>query len=229
VIRRVPRREPARPESAPAEHLRLGNRVIGGAARPLAQALRSYPVPTADVRRRNGPKFQRRVTVSYLKLAVTAALLTCTVGVRADDKKPVDFDDVAFTIIATSCGLHEIELGKVVEKKSTNAEVKAFAAQVVKDHTAINEELKVAAKSARISISQKMDDAHQKQLDAFEDYKGTNFDGDYLKHTAEKHKQFVALLKRASKEAKNKELRDFATKNLPTVEGHIEKANKLIK
>jgi putative membrane protein len=155
--------------------------------------------------------------------------LTCTVGVRADDKKPVDFDDVAFTIIATSCGLHEIELGKVVEKKSTNAEVKAFAAQVVKDHTAINEELKVAAKSARISISQKMDDAHQKQLDAFEDYKGTNFDGDYLKHTAEKHKQFVALLKRASKEAKNKELRDFATKNLPTVEGHIEKANKLIK
>jgi hypothetical protein len=95
--------------------------------------------------------------MSYLKLAVTAALLACTVGVRADDKKPVDFDDVAFTIIATSCGLHEIELGKVVEKKSTNAEVKAFAAQVVKDHTAINEELKVAAKSARISISQKMD------------------------------------------------------------------------
>jgi len=45
----------------------------------------------------------------------------------------------------------------------------------------------------------------------------------------EKHKQFVALLKQASKEAKNKELRDFATKNLPTVEGHIEKAKKLIK
>lgn len=165
----------------------------------------------------------------HTKLAIVATLLACTVGVRADEKKPVEFDDVSFVIISTSCGLHEIEIAKVAEKKATRADVKAFATQMVKDHTAINDELKAAAKAARISVSQKIDETRQKHIDAFKNYTGTDFDGDYLKHTMSEHKEFVALLKQASKEAKNQELREFATKNIPVLEGHIEQAKKLSK
>lgn len=164
----------------------------------------------------------------HTKLAI-AALLACAVGTRADDKKPVEFDDVSFVIISTSCGLHEIELGKIAEKKATRADVKAFATQMVKDHTALNDELKVTAKAARISVSQKIDEARQKQIDALKNYTGTDFDGDYLKLTMNDHKEFVALLKQASKEAKNQELREFATKNIPVLESHIEQAKKLSK
>ena len=125
--------------------------------------------------------------------------------------------------------MHEVELGKIVAAAAKSDDVKKFAEQMVKDHTKANEELKTAAKAANIAVPEKIDAKHQKHLDMFKDYKGTDFDQDYMKHMVTDHTEAVALFTRASKEAKNKELKDFATKTLPTVQAHLEEAKKLAK
>jgi len=163
-------------------------------------------------------------------LVAAVALLAVVIGVRAEDKTPADaIDDATFVKMAASDGMHEVELGKIAQAQAKNDDVKKFAEQMVKDHTKANEELKTAAKSANVALPEKIDEKHQKHIDMFKNYKGTNFDQDYMKHMVTDHTEAVALFTQASKEAKNKEIKDFATKTLPVIQGHLEMAKKLNK
>jgi len=167
------------------------------------------------------------------KLALAVALFAGLLSARADDKKPDDkkgpLDDATFVKMAASSGMEEVEVGKIAVSKAKNADVKKFAEMMIKDHTKANEELKTAAKAAGIEVPAKMMDKHQKGVDMFKDYKGADFDKDYAKHQVMDHEEAVDLFTRASKELKNKELKDFATKTLPHLQHHLEDAKKLDK
>jgi putative membrane protein len=164
-----------------------------------------------------------------MSLFAAAALFVSVLSARADDKKPADqpFDDALFVKMAASDGLHEVELGKIGAAQAKSAEVKKFAETMVKDHTKANEELKTAAKAANLAVPEKIDAKHQKHIDTFKNYKGADFDTAYVKHMVEDHTEAVELFTRASKEAKNPQLKDFATKTLPVIQAHLEQAKKL--
>jgi putative membrane protein len=158
--------------------------------------------------------------------AATAVLLSITAG---QDRKPVEkpFNDAEFVKMAASGGMHEVELGKLASVQAKDADVKKFAEMMVTDHGKANEELKKAAKEAGLEVPDKMNEEHQKEFDKFKDYKGTNFDQDYMKHMLSDHEKDVAEFKRASKEAKNPQIKDFAAKTLPIVQAHLDAARKI--
>jgi putative membrane protein len=138
-----------------------------------------------------------------MKLFAAVALFAGVIGARAEDKQPADqpFDDTTFVKMAAIDGMHEVEFGKIGAEKAKNAEVKKFAEMMVKDHGQANEELKAAAKAANITVPEKIDEKHQKHIDMFKNYKGTDFDADYMKHMVADHTEAIALFTRASKEA----------------------------
>lgn len=61
-------------------------------------------------------------------------------------------DDVAFAKQAAEDGMKEVEHSKMVASKASNAQVKAYANRLVKDHTASNNELKSIAKRKNIEL-----------------------------------------------------------------------------
>jgi len=144
---------------------------------------------------------------------------------RADDAKP--FTDAEFVKAAGSGGMLEVELGKVAAAKAKNADVKAFAERMVKDHTAANAKLKNAAKAANLAIPAKLNDEHQKTLDKFKDYKGSDFDKDYVDCMVKDHEEDTKAFARASKEAKDPGVKSFAAETLPVVQQHLEAVKKL--
>lgn len=163
------------------------------------------------------------------KLVAAVMLLAVVIGVRADDKKPANqvFNDAEFVKMAASDGMHEVELGKLAQTMAKNDGVKKFAEQLVNDHTKSNESLKSAAKAANIPVPDKISEHHQKEIDRFKNYKGTDFDKDFIQHEVKDHTQAIALFTQASKEAKHKEIKDFATATLPVLQQHLETAKKL--
>jgi putative membrane protein len=164
-----------------------------------------------------------------LKAVSALVLLGGAIGACADDKKADDqpFSDAAFVKTAAIDGMHEVMLGKIGAARAKSDDVKAFAEKMVKDHTKANEDLKAAAKSANIPVPTALDEKHQKHIDKFKDYKGTDFDADFAKHMVTDHTKAVALFTRASKEAKNPAVKDFATQTLPVIQGHLDAAKKL--
>jgi putative membrane protein len=163
------------------------------------------------------------------KLIAGLAVLALVIGVRAEDKQKDQFDDNTFVKMAASSGMHEVELGKIAAAQAKKDEVKKFAEMLVKDHTKANEDLKAAAKAANIAVPEQMEEKHKKHVETFKNYKGSDFDADFIKHEVADHTEGVALFTRASKEAKNKEIKDFATKTLPALQKHLEEAKKLSK
>ena len=123
--------------------------------------------------------------------------------------------------------MHEVILGQLAQTKARSDAVKKFATTLVEDHTKANEQLKAAAKDAGIPVPDKMLDVHQKHVEFFKEYKGTNFDADFVKHEITDHEKAIALFTRASKEAKNPKIKAFAAKTLPTLQNHLEQAKKL--
>jgi len=165
-----------------------------------------------------------------LKTAVGSLFLFGVVGLRAsEDTKPGEkpFDDNEFVKKAASGGMHEVLLAKIAQTKAKSEPVKSFADRMVTDHTKANENLKKAASSAGIALPEMMSEKDQKHVEHFENYKGTNFDGDYMKHMVTDHEADVALFTRASQEAKNPAIKDFAKTTLPTVQEHLKLAKKI--
>jgi putative membrane protein len=162
-------------------------------------------------------------------VAVNSVLSLLLVVIGAPGQKPDQkpFDDAEFVKKAASGGMHEVELGKIAMTQAKNEDVKKFAEMMVTDHGKAGDELKKAAKEAGVNVPDKMSDEDQKEVDKFKDYKGTNFDQDYMKHMLSDHEKDVALFKRASKEAKNPKIKDFAAKTLPVVQAHLDQARKI--
>lgn len=167
-----------------------------------------------------------------MQWVLALALFTGLVAARADDQKPQPgsdkpFDDATFVAMAASGGMHEVALGKIAQEKAKNDAVKQFGEMLVKEHTKSNEQLKAAAKAANIPVPEKMNAHHQKEVEMFQSYKGENFDRDFAKHQVAAHVNTIALFTRASKEARSKEIKDFATTSLPVLKKHLEMAKKL--
>jgi putative membrane protein len=146
----------------------------------------------------------------------------------ADDQKQNEpFSDQIFVTKAASGGMAEVELGKIGQMKGTNPEVKTFSERLVTDHTKANDELKTAAREAGVEVPAKPDAEAQKHIDMFREYKGENFDRDFVKHMVSDHEKDVALFERAARECKNPKLKEFATRTLPTLKEHLAVAKKL--
>jgi len=165
-----------------------------------------------------------------MKVIALSTTLFLAMGVlAAQERKPADrpFDDAAFVATAGSSGLHEVELAKLAMTQAKNEAVKKFAETLHDDHMKANEGLAKAATDAGLRVPDKMNPEHQKVVDTFRDYKGTNFDEDYVKHMISGHEKSIELFRRASKEARDPKLKDFAVKTLPVIQAHLDAAKKI--
>lgn len=168
--------------------------------------------------------------LQHFVAGLLCAVLAAAAGRPAagDDKggdKP--FDDATFVKKAAIGGMFEVESSKLAETKSTNDLVKKFADRMVKDHTKANEELMTIAKGMQAVVPEKMDAKHQKMVDQLSAASGADFDAAYIAEQVKAHDKTVALFKQASTEARNAQLKEFASKTLPTLEEHHKMAKDL--
>jgi putative membrane protein len=106
-------------------------------------------------------------------------------NVREDD----DFvRDVALKNIA------EIELSRMALGKTANAEIKAFAQQMVDDHTAAGDKLKGVVSGEPIAWPAQVDEKHRKAAAELATKSGREFDEDFVKAMVEGHQDLAAKL-----------------------------------
>jgi putative membrane protein len=107
----------------------------------------------------------------------------CAVGGPAAGTAPKDILDKqadSFIKQAAAGGLDEVELSKIAEK-SENREIKLFAEEVVRDHTAANVELTDTATALCAEVPQTLDADHQRIRDQLRGAHGTAFDQQYIR------------------------------------------------
>jgi putative membrane protein len=146
-------------------------------------------------------------------------------GAAVGDDKP--FTDAEFVKKAGSSGVFEVKSGELAQSKAANDLVKKFGERMVKDHTKANEELKTAAQAAGLTVPEKMDEKCQECYDKLANQSGAAFDKMFMDEQVKAHEEAVALFKKATTEARNPQLKEFATKTLPHLEEHLKMAKEI--
>jgi putative membrane protein len=123
--------------------------------------------------------------------------------------------------------MFEIESSKLAAAKSDDA-TKAFANQMVADHSKTSQELKGMAPS-NAPIPTTLDRSHQSKLDKLKSLNGGDFTKQYHSDQVSAHKDAVSLFERYGKGGDNDKLKAWANKTLPTLRHHLEMAQGLDK
>jgi putative membrane protein len=130
---------------------------------------------------------------------------------------------------ATMSNMFEIQSSQLAEQKSVDPKVKAFAEEMVKDHSKADGELKQLVSSGSVSgdVPAKLDSSHQSMLDKLKGLDGSQFAKAYEDDQESGHKDAVSLFKRYADGGDNPKLKDWAAKTLPTIQAHLKMADAL--
>jgi len=150
------------------------------------------------------------------QLTLLALLFIPVVAAAADTRT-----DSSFYRDAAQGGLAEVEAGRLAQEKSSNQKIKDFAAMMVKDHSAANEELKSVAASENVTLPSSPSVAQRANKVKLEVLSGDSFDKAYIKNQIAAHKSTVALLQKEIASGQSNAGKTFAHKVLPTVRSHL--------
>lgn len=122
----------------------------------------------------------------------------------------------------------EIAAGKMALDKSSNADVKAFAQQMIDDHGKGLDETQKLAATKSVTLPTEPDGAHKKMAADLQKLSGAAFDKEYVaKAGVADHAKVHAALKKDIAGAKDADVKGLATKLEPIVAHHGEMAKKL--
>lgn len=155
--------------------------------------------------------------VSALSLSLTSFSLMAT----ADS---IDADD--FIEDASAQGIAEIESGKLALQKSSSLPVKAFAQQMIDEHTLVNNELAALARSKNLKIDSDAELLNKAKAFALKQRSGESFDAAYAHNQVAEHEKAIELFQSAAK-SDDADIRAFAAAALPKLQAHLSKAHEL--
>ena len=160
------------------------------------------------------------VSATMSMALVAAGLLLSIPCARA--QTPVAIADHDFIVAAAQGGLTEVKLGELAAKKGTRDDVKAFGQMMVKDHSAINDDLKALAAQKGVALPDGLDTKHQALLDKLTALPDTDFDDAYISAMIKGHKKDAKAFTAESADTKDPDLKSFLDKSTPIVEAHLE-------
>lgn len=139
--------------------------------------------------------------------------------------------DIAGVIHEVNTG--EIAAAKLAETKASSSDVKAFARDMVRDHSSLDkQDTKIATGTTSTASSAGARDSvvnANKTTSSQLESAGTGaaFDRAYMDAQVAGHQNALAFLQRAQSQAQGSELKEIVTKAIPDVEKHLARARTI--
>jgi putative membrane protein len=166
-------------------------------------------------------------------LVAFALALAATPQNTADQKmdsgssRMMKSSDLKFAQMAAQGGMAEVELGQMAAQKGTNADVKAFGQQMADDHTKANDDLKSVAAKQGVTLPSGLSAKDQALKSKLQNLSGEEFDRAYMKAMVKDHEEDVKEFQKEANNGKNPQIKDFASRTLPVLQGHLDKAKSV--
>lgn len=127
-----------------------------------------------------------------------------------------------FMMKAAQGGMAEVELGKLAQTKSQNADVKKFAQMMIEDHSNANTELKALATKKSVTLPAEVNAEQKASAEKLKTLSGAEFDKAYVETMVSDHKKTLALFEKQVEAGNDVDASGFASKTLPKIKAHLE-------
>jgi putative membrane protein len=166
----------------------------------------------------------------FLKLisrsaSATLGIALLAVGLlvpRANAAMMISMVDTNFILAAAQGGMTEVKLGELAATNGMRDDVKEFGQMMVKDHTAINDDLKTLATQKGVPLPDSLDAKHQAMVDRMTALTGSEFDNTYIKGMIKAHQKDDKAFKAESAATQDADIKSFLDKSIPVVEAHLQ-------
>jgi putative membrane protein len=167
-------------------------------------------------------------------LSIVGALtvgLAAPLAAQTDMSKPqppgAAMSEEKFIKDTAANGMVEVEIAKMAAEKATRPEVKEFAQMLADDHSKVNEELKSLASQKNVALPEEPRPEQKAEKERLSKLSGAEFDAAFTKAMVQSHKKSVTNFGKESTAAKDPDIKAFASKTLPKLKEHLEKAEQL--
>jgi len=152
---------------------------------------------------------------------------TSTTDTSATTASMLSDADKEFIMKAAQGGMAEVAGGQTAATNGASADVKSFGNRMVQDHGKANDELKQLATAKGLTLPAETDADHKQKLDAMAKKTGKDFDKAYMSDMVADHEKDVAEFQNASQNAQDPDLKNWASKTLPTLQDHLKMAKDI--
>ena len=142
-------------------------------------------------------------------------------------------NDAQIAAIVVTANQVDIDAGRLAETRATHTQVKAFAKQMVTDHTGVNKQAtdlvtKLGVKPEDNPTAQSLKSGGADNMKQLKTLKGAAFDKAYVDHEVAYHQQVLdAMDKTLIPSASNAELKALLVKVRPAFVAHLEHAKEV--
>jgi len=137
----------------------------------------------------------------------------------------LSWGDRRFVTKAADDGQDEVSLAQLASQRATNSEVRNFAQKLVDDHTKVNSELSSIASQKNVKVDKDNDkDRAYKRLSK---RTGSDFDQEFVEHMIDEHEKDIKMFEKAANDAKDPDVRSFASKHVSHLREHLQQAQGL--
>lgn len=177
---------------------------------------------------------------SFLRVTVMLSASFVAVGAlavwgqsgSADRMKSGDVSgsaDSHFMMKAAQGGMAEVQLGQLAKDHASSDAVKTFGQHMVDDHSKANDELKGLAAKKNVTLPTDVDAKDKAVMDRLSKLNGAAFDRAYMRDMVADHRKDIAEFQKESNGGRDPEVKEWASKTLPTLQSHLTMAEDALR
>lgn len=143
---------------------------------------------------------------------------------RFDERK--NEKDANFLVDAASISMEEIKLGELAQQKGSMAEVKALGKMMVTEHTKALDDVQSLAETKMVTLPTALPEDAMEAYNKLNEKSGKEFDEAYCGMMVKGHKQAIDKFEKASNDAGDADIRNWASSSIPVLQMHLDESVK---
>ena len=128
--------------------------------------------------------------------------------------------DYKFVCDVAEGGKMEVSLGQLAQQQGSVQPIRDFGQKMVTDHQKANQDLMQILSQKGVTLPDTMD-KDTKKVNHYQGLAGNKFDSEYIKDMVSDHKDTLKLLQTEADKGEDPDVKNWATKTLPTVQEHL--------
>jgi len=134
--------------------------------------------------------------------------------------------DKLFLVCAAIDNQCEMQFAEIAQNKAQDQKVKDFARKMLQDHQQADRQLREAAQESGVTLPRGLPMIKQHELKVFQSLNGKDFDQQFISKMRAAHAKAVNEYQDVAQLAKNDQIKQFASKTLPTLQQHYQDAQQ---
>ena len=131
-----------------------------------------------------------------------------------------------FLTEAADARMMDLAQARLAVKRGSTDDVRKYGARMIQDQTRLLDGIQKLAKAKKVALPKRISDEKEQWLTSLEEKTGKEFDRKFMQMITIDHRRDVRKFKNAGS-MEDKDVAAFASKHLPTIEGHLEQAKEI--